>query len=416
MRTQEQYSVLRQPVRRLNIRIDLLNEKDVVLDSFEGITTSGNISISGDSTYRRSGNMTMVFDKKYNLIPSASSKIWFNRRCAIYIGVKNYLDETVWFNLGRFAMTGVSLNLSGAEKTLSCQLADYMVFLDGSLGGRLSHQTVIPANTVTVNEALRTTLTGLTRFSLDSIQVNGSDAIVPYTIEKSAGSSVYDLVKELVELYMDYDFYFDENGYFIVEKIKNRKNDPVVEVFDSSDKDFSLNSSSTFDFKNVRNSVFVWGRQLEDGTQIKYSCRNRWCRPSVSYLSGLSNKENGDICYIKDVDKSYIWNGSSWDELDFNVVPEFNVEQIGEKIWTYTDDKIFTKDQAMLRSFFELKQYSNFAETISFDCVPIYYLKPMNKIHVDIDGVLSGDYLISNVSVPLDIFSPMNIQAYKLYF
>ena len=39
----EQYSVLRQPVRRLNIRIDLLNEKDVVLDSFEGITTSGNI-------------------------------------------------------------------------------------------------------------------------------------------------------------------------------------------------------------------------------------------------------------------------------------------------------------------------------------------------------------------------------------
>ena len=81
MATQEQYNVLRQPIRKLHIKLDLLNENDVIVDSFEGIATDGTISLSNQSTYRRSGNFTMVLDKKYNLIPKPDSKIWFNKRC-----------------------------------------------------------------------------------------------------------------------------------------------------------------------------------------------------------------------------------------------------------------------------------------------------------------------------------------------
>lgn len=416
MVAQNQYGVLRQPVRKQSVRIDLLNEKDVVLDSFEGIATSGNINISAESTHRRSGNITMVLDKKYNLIPSPTSKIWFNKRCAIYVGVQDYSGETIWFNLGRFAMDEVDINLSASERTLSCQLKDYMAFLDGSLGGTLSHLTVIPAHTIAVNEALRVTLTGLTRFSIDDIEIDGSLLVVPYTIEKPAGSTIYDIVKELVELYAGYDFYFDENGYFIVEKIKDKVQDAAVEFFDGTNKDFSLNYTAKIDFKNVKNAVWVWGRQLEDGTRIKHVYRNRWTKLSIAERDVLVDREVGDICHVYDDNKSYAWTGAAWQQLDFNVVPNFNIEHIGEKVYVYSDNQIFSNEQAQLRAFFELKNQSNFAETINFSCVPLYSLGVNNKIHISIDGIINADYLVRSINIPLDIGSAMTVNATMIYY
>lgn len=415
MTTQEQYNVLRQPIRRLNIKIDLINENDVVVGSFEGIAIDGTISLSNQSTYRRSGNLTMVLDKKYNLIPKPDSKLWFNKRCAISIGVSNYLDKIIWFNLGRFAIDEVDLNFAEAEKTISCQLKDYMVFLDGNLSGRLSHKTVIPANKTTVSEAIKTTVSSLSKVSIEEIQVNGSSALVPYDIEKSPNNTIYDLVKELIEMFMSYDFYFDENGYFIVEKIRDKSTDPIIENFDGSDKDFTLNASSKLDFKNIRNSIWVWGRQLDDGTQIKWVYRNRWSRQNHSDLETLTDKQKGDICHIASENNSYVYNSNEWELLDFKVVPIFNIESIGEKIWSYSDDKIYTEEQAILRTEYELTNYSNFAETINFSIVPLYYLKPQQKIHINIDGEISGDYLIDTLNIPLNIDSPMSITAHRLY-
>ena len=415
MATQEQYNVLRQPIRKLHIKLDLLNENDVIVDSFEGIATDGTISLSNQSTYRRSGNFTMVLDKKYNLIPKPDSKIWFNKRCVISIGVNNYLDKIIWFNLGRIAIDEVDLNFAEAEKTISCQLKDYMVFLDGNLSGRLSHKTAIPANEVTVSEGIKTTVSSLTKVSIEEIQVNGSSALVPYDIEKSPNNTIYDLVKELIEMFMSYDFYFDENGYFIVEKIRDKSTDPIIENFDGSDKDFTLNASSKLDFKNIRNSIWIWGRQLDDGTQIKWVYRNRWSRQNKLDLNNLADKQKGDICFIVSENKSYIWNESDWELLDFKVVPIFNIESIGEKIWSYSDDKIYTEEQAILRTEYELTNYSNFAETINFSIVPLYYLKPQQKIHINIDGEISGDYLIDTLNIPLNIDSPMSITAHRLY-
>lgn len=48
MLTQKQYNVLRRPTRRLNIRIDLINEKDMKVGSFEGIAIEGSISFNRD--------------------------------------------------------------------------------------------------------------------------------------------------------------------------------------------------------------------------------------------------------------------------------------------------------------------------------------------------------------------------------
>ena len=414
MVTQNQYSVLRQPTRHLNIKIDLINENDIIVDSFEGIATDGSISMDGNSTYRRSGNMTVVFDKKYNILPSPESKIWFNKRIGIYVGLKNYFDEIVWFNMGRFAITDVNLNFNTAEKTMSCTLSDYMAFLDGNLGGTLSHQTVIPVDTP-ISEAIKSTLTGLGKVSIEDIKIDGVDLMLPYTIEKPSGSTVYELIKEMLDLYMGWDFYCNENGVYVVEKIRDKANDPVVEVFDGTDKDLTLNSQPKVDFKHTRNSIYIWGRQLDDGKQVKWVYKNKWARNNYSDLNGLTDKEKGDICHITLENSSYAYGGDGWSLLDFRVIPQFNIEQIGEKIYSDSNEKIFAEEQAKLKAEYELQQRSNMAETVSFSCVPLYYLQPLNKININIDNLIQGSYLINSVSIPLNIEGEMTIEARRLY-
>ncbi|HHU60245.1 TPA: hypothetical protein GXZ34_04940 [bacterium] len=415
MITQNQYNVLRQPTRHLNIKIDLINENDIIVGSFEGIATDGQINLSGDSTYGRNGNMTMVFDKKYNILPSPESKIWFNKRVGVFIGLKNYFDEMVWFSMGRFAIDDVDLNFDKAEKTMSCSLQDYMAFLDGTLGGTLSHKTVIDEGTP-INEAIRSALTGLGRVSIEDIKIGDMDLVLPYTIEKSSGSTVYELVSEIVQIYMGWTFFYDENGVFVVEKIRDKRNDPIVEVFDGTERDLTLNTQPTVNFSHTRNAIYVWGRQLDDGTQIKWVYRNKWSRNNYSELDGLTDKQKGDICHIASEDNSYVYDGSSWNLLDFKVVSQFSIEQIGEKIWTESVDTIFTEEQAMLKSEYELQQRSNMAEAINFSVVPLYYLKPLNKINIDIDDLIEGDYLIDSLSVPLDLSSSMSVTAKRLYY
>lgn len=415
MITQNQYNVLRQPTRSLNIKIDLINENDIIVDSFEGIATEGTINLDGNSTYRRSGNMTMVFDKRHNLLPKPDSKIWLNKRIGIHIGLKNYFDEIVWFNMGRFAIDEVDLNFNSAEKTMSCQLKDYMTFLDGTLGGILSHKTVIEEGTP-ISVAIKSVLTGLVKISIEDIRIGDIDLTLPYTIEKEPNSTAYELIKEIIELYAGWDFFFNENGVLIVEKIRDKKNDPIIEVLDGSNKDFTLSTTPKFDFKNVKNSIWVWGRQLDDGTQVKWNYRNRWVRNHKVELNDLTDKQKGDICHIENENNSYMWNGSTWELLDFKVVPIFNIEKIGEKAWVFSDDKVFNEEQAKLRAEYELQQKSNMAETVSFSCVPLYYLQPNQKINLNIDNLIQGDFIINSVTVPLDIQSDMTVNCHKIYY
>lgn len=414
MITQEQYNVLRQPTRKLRLKIDLINENDIVVDSLEGIAIDGNITLDGKSAYNRSGNLTLVFDERYRLVPSPDSKIWLNKRMGITILVKDYFGNEIPFNLGRFAIKNSDLNFTAKEKTMSCELTDYIAFLDGTLGGTLPNKIIIDEGTP-ISEAIKAVLRDLIKISVENMRINDMELTVPYTIEKNAGATAYELITELINLYMGWTFYVDENGFFIVEKIRDKSTDPVMEYFDDNDI-LTLNFSSKADFTNVKNSVHVWGRELEDGTQIRWVYRNRWERDSYSDLGNLTDKQIGDICHIVNENNSYMWNGEEWELLDFKVVPQFNIEKIGERVHVYNSDDIFTDLQARLRAEYELQQKSNLAEQMTFTTVPIYYLRPLQKIYVNKNGVAEGYYLTDSISIPLTNLGEMNINCHKLYY
>jgi hypothetical protein len=59
-----------------------------------------------------------------------------------------------------------------------------------------------------------------------------------------------------------------------------------------------------------------------------------------------------------------------------------------------------------------LHEYTSYNESITIQSIPIYNLEPNTRIGVrDLESDIYGDYMISNISIPLDINSTMSISA-----
>lgn len=61
-----------------------------------------------------------------------------------------------------------------------------------------------------------------------------------------------------------------------------------------------------------------------------------------------------------------------------------------------------------------LYQYTNMSNTISITAIPIFYLEPNTRITVrdEVTGIY-GDYMISNITLPLGLSETMSINAYR---
>lgn len=413
MMTQEQYLALQSKIRRIYVKLELLNESDEIVDSLEGIATGGNINLDSQSSYRRTGNITMVLSPKYNLLPNPSSKLWFNKRVSVFIGLE-WLGEMQWFNLGKFAIGNIQINKSVSSQTLSCELLDYMAFLDGTLGGTLPIGTLIPAETTTISAAVRAAVDYLPRKAIDIVEIEGVSANVPIDIEQSAGSSVYELVKQLVELYKNYEFYFDRNGFFRLHEIRKRQSDPIV--WDFSTMSLAITDNSTLEMKNVKNSIWVWGDISDLGVQTIWQLRNRWKRATIVERDALSDKQNGDICYVTETELAYYWEDTAWVTIDFAIDPALNIEAIGEKVKVINDTDIIELAQAKIQAKFSLMEYSNLAQTVSFTTVPIYNLRPNEKIYLNSTEVgVEGEFLVTQMTLPLGMDSS-SITCKKIYY
>lgn len=414
--SQQEYDVHFQSTRRLHIRLELLNQFDNVIDRLDGVSTNGSINLSGKSTYRRTGNLSMVVNNK-KVLPSPTSKIWFNRKVRIYTGLQDYNDKIHWFKMGIFLIKDADISHTKDGVNISIELLDSMANLDGTFSGSSPNEIKLLPEGVTISEAIKATVTSLGKISVDNIVVNGSEALLPYEITKEPNSTIYETLEELIQLYMGYEFFFNEDNYFIVQKIKDTKYDPISWDFTQNKMDLILEYSSKVDFSNVKNAIHVWGKKMDSGSQAYWVYKNKYTRNSISERNSLSNKQKGDICFVGKENKSYCWNGSNWDELNFNVIPEFNIENIGERNHVYSDDKIFNNDQAMLRAEYELEQKSNLAETVNISCLPIYFLVPNSKIKLyDEKSNIDGEYKINEVTIPLDISSSMSVSATKIYY
>lgn len=391
MITNEMYQVHFQSTREIYVRLSLLQNYFIIEDGnkvrkfrkvgeIQGNTIDGSIDINANSAIRRTCSIDLVITDSSFLI-SEDSKIWLDKWFRVEIGIKNLItDEIIWFNKGIYVINKPSVKYNSKDKTLHIEGLDPMCTLDGTLGGSLELQTIIPAETP-ITEAIKTIVTSLGYVSKNNLYIEQNTNIIPYDLEKQAGDSVHSLLEEIKNLFMDFECFFSENGRFIYQKIKSRNvstNPSINDIVSYSfleENDLAIDYSVDYDFENVRNRIIIYGKLLDNGTQIKYI------------------KENTD------------------ENSPFNIN-----KPMGVIPYVYSDDKLFTEESALQRANYELWLHNNMCEKVNINLAPLYFLDCNNMVEFNKPEInLSGKYLVDSISIPLKHDGTMSLSTHRIY-
>lgn len=305
--TNEDYDLLRNRVKTIYARIELLDKDMNVIDQLEGITMDGSVAIDADSDIRRTFSSKIYLDKSSAISKYEESEL-INKYLHVYIGLRSSL-VTKWYSLGLFAFSENGYTFSQEENSLSVSCVDLTAKLNDTLAGQLTGlQTKITEGSSIRNAIISTVeLGGFTKCMVDYW-----NRTVPYDLEYDTGVSVWEILAELRDLYYPFEMYFDEDT-FVCKQIPDGYEDPVV-LQDNVLRDFVIEEQSNVDYSQVRNCVEVFGAS----SSADYYCDNvsyangqytlRVDGASVtsskkfSFLSPVDNQQNCTVLIISTID------------------------------------------------------------------------------------------------------------------
>ena len=129
-------------LKKYYVKIIVLTMDEFPIRSIEGQISSGSINIDGNSSVRRTCNLTfLVEETEENNLYDIDNLLSINKKIKIEVGIENIIDDTydkiIWFNQGIFIINqpSISHNKQGITVSLSCK--DKMCLLNGECGGGL---------------------------------------------------------------------------------------------------------------------------------------------------------------------------------------------------------------------------------------------------------------------------------------
>lgn len=371
---QTDYDLSQLKVRNQRIKVDLLNFNFQTINSLEGKVTDGSISIDATSDIRRTCNITLVVENSENIL-APGGQVWLDKFIKVYVGTDNPRNgnETVWNNMGLFLINNPESVYNATTNTITFEGLDLMAKLTGRRNGQLpAVTTVVPAESK-VADVVKQTITQLGGFDKYIIQDAGYE--IPYDIKKDMGSTIYDLLVEIRDLYSDWEMFFDVDGVFHWQQIPNGINEPVVLDFNQLKQKVIISETIDVDFENVKNHIIVYGRLLDNGEQVM---------------------------------------ATSTDTISSS---PYNVDSIGQINYIVDDERIYNNDLAQQRADYELFLHARMNNSITLEIVPLYWLNDVNvKIAYTNKNVgIEGEYLIKTLEIPLGVGNNMTITAIKVY-
>ena len=372
--SQTDYDLSQLKVRNQRIKVDLLNFNFQTINSLEGKVTDGSISIDATSDIRRTCNITLVVENSENIL-APGGEVWLDKFIKVYVGTDNPRNgnETVWNNMGLFLINNPESVYNATTNTITFEGLDLMAKLTGRRNGQLpAVTTVVPAESK-VADVVKQTITQLGGFDKYIIQDAGYE--IPYDIKKDMGSTIYDLLVEIRDLYSDWEMFFDVDGVFHWQQIPNGINEPVVLDFNQLKQKVIISETIDVDFENVKNHIIVYGRLLDNGEQVM---------------------------------------ATSTDTISSS---PYNVDSIGRINYIVDDEKIYNNDLAQQRADYELFLHARMNDSITLEIVPLYWLNDVNvKIaHTNKNVGIEGEYLIKTLEIPLGVGNNMTITVIKVY-
>ncbi len=372
--TQTDYDLVQMKVRNTRIKVDVLNFNFQTVNSLEGYVTDGSISVDATSDIRRTCNLTLAIERSDKMI-SPGGELWLDKFIRIYEGIDNPRDNgnTVWWNMGIFLINNPNTVYDVNTRTVSFEGLDLMAKLTGRRNGQLPAVATVVYAGSKIADVVKQTITQLGGFEKYIIEDAGYT--IPYDIKKDMGSTIYDLLVEIRDLYSDWEMFFDVDGVFHWQQIPDGENEPVVVDFDQLNQPLIISDSIDVDFENVKNNIIVYGRLLDSGEQVM---------------------------------------ATATDTIESS---PYNIDKIGQINYIVDDERIYNNDLAAQRARYELFLHARMNDAIVLEIVPIYWLNDVNiKINYTNEKIgIAGEYLIKSLEIPLGISSSMTINAVKVY-
>lgn len=289
--TQDQYSVVKQKYRNILLKINLLNFKFDVVDSIEGNFISGTIVIDANSDIRRTCDISMVIkNRTFKIEPGG--KIWLDKYIQIYYGIiKNSTGETIWTNMGIFIINNPNHIYDPINNTLTFQGLDLMAKLTGIRNGYFEWLNGIIPQGIEIRSFFIESLqqAGFNNYNIENLtNSNGEPIVLPYEIEVSSTSTLYNVFEEIRNNVLpNYEMFFDIDGTFVLKRIHNGAEDAIIIDNDIFDKTI-MGITNDIDFENVKNVIEIYGQTLDP------SYGNPVCESSDEevYVSGYSNSNH----------------------------------------------------------------------------------------------------------------------------
>ena len=269
--------ILMQPVKLVCSKFEILNRDFMVIERIEGSVQSGTIDVNAESDIRRTANIVMtVTDSTFE--PNDISKLWMGRYIKIYIGLKDIVsDKIIYWNKGIYNFSTLNYTYNTTTNTVSVSCVDLMSELNGMRNGFLDAQTVkIEAQKGTkISKVITDILDNNTNFKKYIIEEIGSEysaetsvytgeyyTDLPYDIEINGEATIYNIFKELCDIYPNWEMYFDEEGIFHVSHIPSKDSDPIF-IEKEIINPLVVSENSSIDYTKIANVISVWGKLLE---------------------------------------------------------------------------------------------------------------------------------------------------------
>lgn len=279
------YDIQTAYIRYLYVKIEILDNNNIIVNELSGTAINGSYNITANSPIRRTCSIT--FNLEDGCLPQgADSPFWINKKFHLYMGLKDITQTQIyWFDKGIYAIKDPEVSISINENTITISGLDKMALLSGDISGQLPNATLA---TVDSGVTRRDVITSLVKdageledkiliaddITLNEGVLNGiMDMTIPYDIESSIGDSVTDILDKILELFANYQYYYDIDGDFVFAP-KPVNSDyqmfPIEWDFEKHNN-VLISVSHNINYSNVKNRITIWGGIHDDGYQPQYT-------------------------------------------------------------------------------------------------------------------------------------------------
>ena len=381
MPTQNEYNVAKQNGRIIHSKIYLLNFKLQKVDEISGLVLDGSsFSIDATSDIRRTCSISIVPTNSSFEIEHGG-KIWIDKYVQIYIGIEDNKNnnEIVYTNMGIYLVNNPNRVYSAENNTLNISGLDLMSKLTGFRNGNLEGiEYQIPINS-SIKGAIQSSLelAGINRYS---VVEPTPTPLTPNAISIAIGGTVYDILKQLVDINANYQMYFDVMGIFYFNLIPSGYNEPIM-VSDDIWKQNLIEYSMDISFENVKNTIEVFGKTQDNGV--------------TPY--GFAQDTNTQSPFCVDGTAGIIRIVLSGGEYD----------------------NISTSDLAQQRAKYELYLRCKLQDQIQLKCVPIYWLDVNWVVEITLPNKQGKEeknlYITKKINTTLGVNGTQDITLMRYY-